>query len=290
MLRDCPICDAHDGRFLKNYTKHHLARCRRCGMVYAGKRPTPAELAEFYATYPLHAQLNPITRARYLELLTDLAPARTHGRILDAGCGVGFFLDTAREAGWDTHGSEYDERVVKTCRDRGITMWQGALTNESFPDAYFDVITSFEVMEHLQDPLAELRNFHRMLRPGGVLYITTPNFSALSRRLIGQNWSVVNYPEHLNYFTPATLRRALESAGLSVTACRTTGISVSRLSYRVDSSDQREANHTPMNTDQRLRARIEGNGLLRVGKSSLNALLGMLSAGDTIKMFGARPQ
>lgn len=259
-------------------------------MVHVARQPTAAELDQLYASYPLHSQLSPITRTRYRELLDRFAPVRTHGRILDAGCGVGYFLDTAMEGGWSAHGSEYDERVVNSCSERGISMWRGPLTDQSFPDAYFDVITSFEVMEHLQDPMAELRNFHRMLRPGGMLYITTPNFSALSRRVLGADWSVVNYPEHLNYFTPSTLGKAVRQAGLTVAEHRTTGISISRLRYRTGANDQREANHEPQNTDQRLRAQLEGNGLLRFAKNSVNSILGILSAGDTIKMFARRPQ
>lgn len=272
------------------YSQHHLRSCPSCGSVYAGREPSVEELNALYATYPLHAHLSPITRTRYLEILTTFASHRTHGRLLDAGSGMGYFLDTAKEVGWDVHGSEYDERVVEACRERGLTMWQGPLTDASYPDAHFDVITSFEVMEHLQDPLAELRNFHRMLRPGGLLYITTPNFGSLSRRLLGPDWSVVNYPEHLNYFTPRTLSKALDRAKLQVTGHRTTGISISRLRYRVGSADQREANHSPQNSDQRLRSRVEQSPFLQFAKSTTNGLLDLLSLGDTIKLYGQRPQ
>lgn len=269
---------------------HHLRRCAQCHMVFAARQPTAEELASLYTSYPAHDRLNPITRSRYISILNDLEHVRKEGRILDAGSGMGYFLDTARSMGWHVHGSEYDERVVEACRARGITMWKGALDGGSFPDGHFDAITSFEVLEHLSDPLAELKNFKRMLRPGGVVYLTTPNFNSLSRRILGKNWSVVNYPEHLNYFTQRTLSEAFERVGLTIMRTKTTGISISRLRHKHSAADLGEANNASDNTDQRLRARIEGAPLLRYAKGLANTLLQLSRSGDTIKMTARSPQ
>lgn len=257
-------------------------------MVYAGIDPTPAELAAMYGDYPIHAELNPLTRVRYLELLETLASARITGNLLDAGSGAGHFLDVATEKGWTAHGSEYDVRMVKACRQRGFRMHQGALDAASFQEGSFDVITSFEVLEHLTDPLGELRNFHRFLRPDGLLYLTTPNFNSISRAMAGSRWSVVNYPEHLNYFVPRTLGKALGTTGFRIIRTRTTGISPSRLLRSRGADMAMEENTVPNNSDQRMRAAIERSWYLKVAKSMTNGILSALGRGDTIKVLCRR--
>ncbi len=208
--------------------------------------------------------------------------------ILDAGSGSGFFLDVAQEHGWRTYGSEYDPAIVAQCRDRGIKMWQGQLMEDSFAGNSFDVITSFEVLEHLPEPLKELELFHKFLRPGGLLYLTTPNFGSIGRRLAGKDWSIVNYPEHLNYFTTRTLRSALSKVGLNVLGSYTTGISLSRSMFGTQPGSKAEANVDPDNTDQRIRRSIESSRLLRMTKSAVNALLNLTNKGDSLKIFGEK--
>ena len=169
-------------------------------------------------------------------------------------------------------------------------MWQGALGPTSFSDGLFDVITSFEVVEHLVDPATELSNFLRLLRPGGILYVTTPNFSSISRTLSGRNWNVVRYPEHLNYFTPRTLKLALASAGFPLVRSTTTGFSISRLSKSRNPSITTEYNNNPQNTDQRLRESIERNKLLGAAKWATNRLLSLTEMGDSLKAFAVKAQ
>ncbi len=258
-------------------------------MVYALRQPAQEELADTYANYPVIPDLSPLTRQRYVELLQRLEPYRRMGRLLDAGSGSGYFLDTAMAHGWEAHGTEYDAGTVAACRQRGIHMEQGLLDPRNYTPRSFDVITSFEVMEHLLDPGRELASFVTLLRPGGVLYLTTPNFNSVVRHFTKGQWNIINYPEHLNYFTPRTLSRLLKDRSLQVCHVRTTGVSFMRLRNSIRAGGGAEKNHEPGNSDQILRNRIEGNRLLRLAKAGVNGLLTLSGSGDTIKVFARQP-
>ena len=250
-------------------------------MVYSTQEPTAEELDELYGSYPIKAALSPITRKRFAELLRSFEPFRSTGHILDVGSGSGFFLDVAMEMKWDAHGVEYDPSIVKACVLRGMKMQQGALDVSHYQEGSFDVLTSFEVLEHLIDPRAEIEKFHALIRPGGLLYATTPNYNSVSRWLAHPSWNIINYPEHLNYFTPRTLDRILSENGFIKERLVTTGISVSRVRSSITGNQQE--NIDPNNDDERLRGRIESSRFLLFGKRSMNAALSLMGMGDSLK-------
>jgi SAM-dependent methyltransferase len=270
----CTACGGRELMPLRGYERAHLVRCRDCGLVFAGRRPTDAELGRNYGEYSRADLDSPITRQRYRELLDGFEPFRKGNRILDMGCGIGFFLEEAQSRGWDAYGSELEPRAVEINRAKGLSCVQAPIDADTFEPGSFDVITAFEVVEHLRDPRAEAATIARALRPGGLLYCTTPNFGSLSRRLLRGRWSVIAYPEHLTYFTPPTLRSWLGHFGFEPVKIDTTGISLARL---------RDTPGEPRSDDEQLRAQIEGSRALRAAKRAANAALGATRTGDTIK-------
>jgi 2-polyprenyl-3-methyl-5-hydroxy-6-metoxy-1,4-benzoquinol methylase len=280
------VCGSGTNDPIPAYRKHHLGTCRSCSMVYATVRPTDKELDDLYSSYPIKADLSPITRLRFLELLGGMEAYRRTTRILDVGSGSGFFLDVAATQGWSVYGVEYDPAIVHACAQRGITMQQGSFDPDAWEVGSFDAITSFEVLEHVMDPQAEVSKFARSIRPGGLLYITTPNFNALSRWLSHPTWNIINYPEHLNYFTPSSLDRLLRAHGFKKDRLTTTGISISRV--RSSMTGRQQENVDPNNDDERLRRRIESSKALGIAKSLANSVLGILGKGDTIKAWYRR--
>lgn len=274
----CIVCGAASPKPLDAYRRAHLVRCRECGLVFAGREPSAEELAANYGAYSRADYDSPITRRRYRELLDGFEPYRRTGRILDMGCGIGFFLEEAQARGWEAYGSELEPRAVEIVRGKGLHCAQAPIDAGTFEPGSFDVVTAFEVVEHLGDPLAEAETIARVLRPGGLLYCTTPNFASLSRRALRDRWSVIAYPEHLTYFTPATLRSWLARAGFTPVKLTTTGISLARLQHDVASAERPD--HC---SDEGLREQVESSRALRAAKSAANALLGATRSGDTIK-------
>ena len=249
--------------------------------MFASNIPSAQELNEYYSDYPVKSHRSPITINRYNELLDRFEQFRSTRNILDIGCGTGYFLDEAEKRGWQVHGTEYSPSSIASCRERGLLIHEGDLDVNNYSLEQFDVITSFEVIEHINDPKSELDKVKRVLRTGGLFYVTTPNFNSLSRNMVGSEWNIVNYPEHLSYYTPKTIHRVLTDSGFKKEWVKTTGFSVSR--FKSSTNIEKQENVDPKNDDEKLRSKMEYNPLLKAVKWSINLGLDLFGKGDALK-------
>jgi cyclopropane fatty-acyl-phospholipid synthase-like methyltransferase len=215
-------------------------------------------------------------------LLDKLEPFRKNNRILDIGCGEGFFLEVALSRGWEVHGTEFSSLYIPLCASKGINMRQGRLHVDNYTEKSFDVITWFEVIEHIDTPNAELEKFKKLLRPGGAIYLTTPNFQSLSRFVLKSKWSAITYPDHLCYYSPNSLRSLFERHGFSASSISTTGISIGRV---VDSLKGRtnQSEQEFHEIDREWQERMEKKGIMSMLKAVANRLLDMTGTGDSLK-------
>jgi SAM-dependent methyltransferase len=288
---NCIVCGGGELHPLQRYRSAHLLRCQTCGLTFAGVRPTDQILDHHYGGYGTSWVDSPITRERYRELLDRLEPYRQSNRILDMGCGAGYFLEEAVKRGWTAYGSEFGEHALELSSGRGFEVLPAPLTADAFPPGHFDVVTSFEVVEHLRDPRPEAETLASLIRPGGAFYCTTPNFNSITRHLLGEEWRVIGYPEHLIYFTAATLSGWLERYGFALETAETTGVTPSALADAVRRRKPVQSDHEraldSAGLDQRVRAAAE-NGYLRAAKLAVNRALSIAGAGDTLKALFVR--
>jgi SAM-dependent methyltransferase len=142
-------------------------------------------------------------------------PAHPGGRLLDVGSGSGAFLAVMRRLGWRAEGVDPDPRAVAVARDAGLTVTQGTLADLDDDEhaGAFQAVTLSHVIEHLHDPAGELARIHRLLAPGGWLWIGTPNLASLGHRRFGEHWRGLEPPRHLVLFTPDSLTGLLERTG-----------------------------------------------------------------------------
>jgi len=257
-------------------------------LVFTGIEPTADELADYYRSYPAHGDLSPVTMKRFNELLDRFEPYRKTGKMIDVGCGAGHFLQLAAGRGWAVHGTEFGVNTVAACRAKGIDIFEGPLDPNNYEAGSFDVVCSFEVVEHLTHPVEEWARMASLLRPGGLLYATTPNYKCVSHFVAKGEWSVVNYPEHLNYFTPRTLKALAQSQGFRKKWLVTTGVTPQRL-FSSRTSTTAERQHIGESQEE-LRTRIEGNRMLQGAKRSINAVLDLLKIGDSMKGGFEKPR
>lgn len=224
-------------------------------------------------------------RLRLREIVRSFLPWKRTGHLLDVGYGAGALLDAAGEEGWECWGSEMAPHAIRYGRERGWQVYSGALDAASLSAGSFDVITMVEVLEHLPDPLTYLARAATLLRPGGLLYATTPNGGGLNSRVLGVRWSVCTAPEHLQLFSSRALGIGLQEAGLDVRRLRTEGLNPSELRLRGQPRIGPSRNETGLALNQRLST---GPGRRRI-KQSINSVLSWLRWGDTLKVWAERP-
>lgn len=204
-------------------TDHSIAsavrviRCRKCGLIYLNPRLDEGDLSCLYSQMEDDVYLSQEKGRRLAarQMLGGLRKFQSpEGRILDVGCATGFLLDEARKQGWDPHGVELSGWAVRFARERlGLEhIFEGDLHGARYPSSSFDVIVLKDVIEHLSDPMATLREIRRILKPSGVICVNTPNISSFISRFLGAKWWGIKR-HHLYYFTPKTLSSMLKAVG-----------------------------------------------------------------------------
>ena len=276
----CLICNCGQYEKVIGYDEHFLVRCINCNFVFSSKIPSDEELQKQYNDYGRDDYFSSITEKRYNELLDRFEKYRKTNKILDIGCGIGLFLEVAKKRGWEVYGTEYTEKAVEICKSKGIETYYGKLNPRHY-DEKFDVITSFEVIEHIYNPQEEINNISLILRNGGAFYCTTPNFNSLSRNFAGSAWSMIAYPEHLSYYTKYTLSLLLKQSGFVKISIKTTGFSITRFKKSKKASNQ--PNISASSDDEKIRVAIEHNKLLQITKRFVNKALTITGKGDSLK-------
>lgn len=284
----CLLCNGTQLAVLPEYRATHLVQCGTCSFVFAQQIPSEQELIAHYEGYSRNDYLSPITIKRYHELLDTFEPYRKTGKLLDVGCGIGYFLEVAKERGWEVYGTEYTDEAMAICREKGISMQQGKLTPSNYSPEQFDIITSFEVIEHINNPQEEIAHFSSLLRVGGLVYVTTPNFNSLLRYRLKSDYDVITYPEHLSYYTPKTIKYLFKKNGFNIHKILTTGISISRLKSGKSGVQQEYISES--SDDEKMRQKMEEKWHLKVAKKAINSLLTLFGKGDSLKgYFVKRP-
>ena len=210
-----------------------IVRCERCGLLFTNPRPDAETMARFYRpSYPAFHRpklLRNLSRSWYPFARLIGRPCRERrvlpwlgqGRLLDFGCGGGKFLLRMQGQGWKVVGLDRSPDVVSHLRDRlGVQALLGSLPYADFEPESFDIITMWSTLAHLHQPLSALRDAHRILAPGGKLYVEVPNIESWAFRWFGSRWAGLDLPRHLTHFSMATLRTMIECAGFRVQSIR----------------------------------------------------------------------
>jgi 2-polyprenyl-3-methyl-5-hydroxy-6-metoxy-1,4-benzoquinol methylase len=211
-----------------SYGEHYrIVQCRQCGLVYTDpRRPAGAILDDYEGVvddrYLAEQEGRVVTFRRNIRPLEELVPSHNGHRLLDVGAHVGVFVEVAQERGWDAWGVEPSRWAVEVGRERGLNMIHGTLRDAELDSASFDAVTLWDVVEHLLDPMRDIQEVARLLKPGGVVCLHTINVDSAFARFMGKRWPWL-VEMHTYFFSPRTLGAMVEKTGLQVECWRVQG-------------------------------------------------------------------
>jgi len=235
----------------------HMAHCPQCGVYRQNPRLVWESLQDYnpedYASHPRLVQDEP-TWLRRLDKrygpwkrLRAVERFQPGGSLLEVGCGTGLFLEEALRSGrWQVTGIEPGSRAAEYARQRlGVDIHHGRFSDIQLPEASFDVVVLWNVVEHLDQPVGDLKYAHRLLKDGGWLVFSVPNLESLERRVFKDYWVGWDLPRHLYLFSQPTLKEILEKIGFRLIARRCISTSYSVLGHSLDFWSQTWAERHP---------------------------------------------
>jgi 2-polyprenyl-3-methyl-5-hydroxy-6-metoxy-1,4-benzoquinol methylase len=209
----CNVCGAKVTSLLVSKDDLDVYVCGSCRLAFT--YPQPELLAEQYnnSYFDLYRRRRLFRLKRAEARLKQIELIMSPGRLLDIGCSLGYFVEAANARGWAASGVEISPYAAEEARDRGLDVRTGTIEDAAFPDASFDCVTMWDVLEHVPDPTVHMLEVRRILTDGGLVVIGTPDIGHLIFRLKRERWRHLKPAEHVFYFCRNSIFRLLEKTG-----------------------------------------------------------------------------
>lgn len=284
----CYLCDSN--RSKTQYKDKRLKKCLNCSFVYFEDIPSNEELDLVYSKYTREEHITPESSQKIRAELEKILNSNQIRNVIDIACGECYALDILNsiDSKLNLFATEHAS-AKKNVMDKGYRFIEG----EFFPitDLKFDLIIFTEAIEHINDVNLFLEHAYKILKPGGLIYITTPNFSSLERRVMQSQWGMVMPPEHLSYFTPKTIDFLMSKNKFRKVFSRTENISIYRIiefiNKRASKSSITSAkmHMSPQKISDNLQKITESNLITRFVKKMINIFLDFFNLGSSMKVL-----
>jgi SAM-dependent methyltransferase len=300
-LENCPLCgsDKHELLYITR-DRHYgisgiyqIVQCTGCSLIFLNPMYTDAELSPLYPQDYYAYQDDNFHRPRWKEIIKAILNFRIHtrdpkfekpGKMLDVGCGTGWFMFEMRKQGWDVHGVEISAAAADVGRKAaGLNIFSGTLEEAKFPDDSFDYIRSNHSFEHISNPGPTLDEIHRILKPGGKLMIGVPNVTGLNARIFKKYWWYLGAPVHTFNYSVKTLSEMLKKHRFAV----------QKVTYNSDFSGILGSAQIWTNRNNGRKSTegvLMGNPVLMVGCQWLSKFIDLLQQGDAIELTSGKVQ
>jgi SAM-dependent methyltransferase len=225
----CPVCGNACFSAWGRVNNYIIERCQGCGLGITSPFPEHGErVAVNQETYLLEKRINTYFsrymyfKKRYRRQIRNIHFFKSRGKLLDIGCNIGLFLNEARMAGFDTTGVELNNACAEYARTHfELEVHSDYLNNIAFEATSFEVVTLYDVLEHIPDLRGILADIRKILAPNGLLVVQSPNLDSLMAELAKSTWSWLSPPDHLFHFTPGSLCSLIEQSGYSILQVKT---------------------------------------------------------------------
>lgn len=222
--RNCPVCGSSSNTFILRKSASSYYRCNDCSMVYLNPIMNENATVDYYTNLNTgQGEVVSSDNKFYTEIyslgLNSIQNYKEGRKILDIGCSTGFFLDIAKSKGWDTFGLELGIEEAKIAEQKGHSIYQTTIQglDESF---VFDVVTMWDVLEHIPDGILQLEMIKKHLSSGGVLFFQIPNSDSLAAKIMRENCRMFDGLEHTNLYNPKTVEMIASKCGYIVKEIR----------------------------------------------------------------------
>ena len=225
----CDLCGSPKYLPLFEKNGYGLFMCESCRLVITHPRPTADDLQQPYTTGQVGAGSPKGDEEEYQRYADRYRPflelVRQHsrpGRILDVGCWNGQFLNQLGQE-WESYAVELSESASAFAREHyGLNVVTGTIHDLPYPRGYFDVVTPWDIIEHVPRPRTDFQKAVDLVRPQGLVFVSTPDFECFESKFMGRKWPVITPPGHLTYFTKSTIVRLFDLAGLELVSWQRT--------------------------------------------------------------------
>ena len=223
----CKLCNSLENRTIIVKKGYALHRCFHCGFEFLNQEFSNAELQDFYSEgyfndsegegfgdYIFEKKAMEYTAQYRLKSIQTLAPDAKN--LIDVGCGMGFFLNVAKNY-YSVSGVEISQYASSYARNElGLNVLSGTLERSCFPTSHFNIVTLWDVLEHVADPMSFVKEIRRILKPMGLLVFSTPNVGSLMCKLQRQSWRLYDFPYHLSCFSVRTVKYLLKECNFEL--------------------------------------------------------------------------
>jgi SAM-dependent methyltransferase len=212
--------------------------------------------------------------------------------ILDIGFGAGTLLEAAQDQGWICSGTEYSPDSIRIAISNGWAVHKGDLSEDDLPGP-FDVIAAIEVLEHVSNPASIVNLAAQRLRKGGAFYGTTPNSQSINAKVLGENWSVLSYPEHQVLLNKKSIKLLFDFENLEPKMLKSTGFNPVDIINFIRTINVKNSSSKPRKIDRvnggyAINSVFESRKILSNFKRAVNQALTILGIGDSLNFLAEK--